>query len=81
MSVKIARLAVQANAFPLYEVIDGVHYTLNFRGNLPVKEYLANQGRFNHLTDADIEQIQQMVDAEWNLLLRKAGMTSEPTPA
>jgi pyruvate ferredoxin oxidoreductase beta subunit/2-oxoisovalerate ferredoxin oxidoreductase beta subunit len=72
MSVKIARLAVQANAFPLYEVEDGVNYTLNFKGDRKVKEYLANQGRFNHLTDADIDQIQKMVDAEWNLLLRKA---------
>ena len=76
MSVKIARLAVQANAFPLYEVEDGVDYTLNFRGDRKVKEYLADQGRFNHLTDADIKQIQKMVDAEWNLLLRKAGMIS-----
>jgi len=41
-----------------------------------VKEYLTSQGRFNHLTDPDIDQIQKMVDAEWNLLLKKAGMTS-----
>jgi pyruvate/2-oxoacid:ferredoxin oxidoreductase beta subunit len=41
-----------------------------------VKEYLTQQGRFNHLTDADIDQVQKMVDAEWRLLLRKADLTS-----
>jgi pyruvate ferredoxin oxidoreductase beta subunit/2-oxoisovalerate ferredoxin oxidoreductase beta subunit len=76
MSVKIARTAVQTNAFPLYEVEDGIHYTLNFKGHRKVKEYLTQQGRFNHLTDSDIDQIQKMVDAEWRLLLRKADLTS-----
>ena len=76
MSVKIARLAVQTNAFPLYEVANGVDYTLNFKGDRKVKEYLANQGRFDHLTESDIDHIQKLVDAEWNLLLRKVGMTS-----
>ncbi|MBT8370848.1 MAG: pyruvate synthase subunit beta [Deltaproteobacteria bacterium] len=72
MSVKIARLAVQANVFPLYEVKDGVDYVINFRGNHKVDEYLKAQGRFKHLTNADINQIQKMVDAEWNLLVKKA---------
>ena len=76
MSVKIARTAVQTNAFPLYEVEDGIHYTLNFKGHRKVKEYLTQQGRFNHLTDSDVDQVQKMVDAEWRLLLRKAGLTS-----
>ena len=76
MSVKIARTAVQTNAFPLYEVEDGIRYTLNFKGHRKVKEYLTQQGRFNHLTDSDIDQIQKMVDAEWRLLLRKADLTS-----
>jgi pyruvate/2-oxoacid:ferredoxin oxidoreductase beta subunit len=74
MSVKVSRLAVQTNVFPLYEVADGVDYTLSFQGNRRVTEYLAAQGRFKHLTEADAARIQQMVNAEWNLLMRKAGM-------
>ena len=74
MSVKIARLAVQTNVFPLYEVADGVDYTLNFKGDREVKEYLSAQGRFKHLTEADYERIQQMTHAEWKLLLKKAGL-------
>jgi pyruvate/2-oxoacid:ferredoxin oxidoreductase beta subunit len=74
MSVKIARLAVQTNVFPLYEVVGGVDYTLNFKGDREVKEYLSAQGRFKHLTDADTERIQQMTHAEWKLLLKKTGL-------
>jgi len=73
MSVKIARMAVQTNIFPLYEVEDGVRYTINFtpKGYL-VKEYFRLQGRFQHLSDADLDQIQEMVQEDWELLLRKA---------
>jgi pyruvate ferredoxin oxidoreductase beta subunit/2-oxoisovalerate ferredoxin oxidoreductase beta subunit len=73
LSVRIARLAVQTNVFPLYEIEAGITYTLNYQGNHRVKAYLQPQGRFQHLSDADMDQIQQMVDAEWHLLHRKAG--------
>ena len=73
MSVKIARMAVQANVFPLYEVEDGIRYTLNFKGDQKVTPYFTSQGRFKHLAEADINMIQEQVDAEWDLLLRKAG--------
>ncbi|NIR57968.1 MAG: hypothetical protein GWO06_26580 [Nitrospinaceae bacterium] len=73
MSVKIARLAVQTNIFPLYEIEDGIHYTLNNKGDRPVKDYLQTQKRFDHLSEADILQIQDMVAEDWALLLRKTG--------
>lgn len=73
LSVKIARLAVQTNVFPLYEVEDGISYTLNYKGDLHVKEYLQLQGRFKHLKPSDIDQVQHMMDADWTLLQRKAG--------
>ncbi len=67
-------MVTTGNAFPLYEVADGINYTLNSKGDRRVKEYLTSQGRFNHLKDPDIDQIQKMIDAEWKLLLRKAGV-------
>jgi pyruvate ferredoxin oxidoreductase beta subunit/2-oxoisovalerate ferredoxin oxidoreductase beta subunit len=73
MSVKIARLAVQANVFPLYEIEDGTRYTLNYRGDRRVEDYLQTQGRFKHLGNEDISGIQEMVTEDWNHLLRKAG--------
>lgn len=74
MSVKIARMAVQTNIFPLYEVENGVKYTINFKPKeYLVREYFKLQGRFKHLTDKDLDQIQEMVNEDWELLLRKAG--------
>jgi len=72
MSVKIARLAVQTNVFPLYEIENGTRYTLNYRGDRPVEDYLQTQGRFKHLDKENISRIQSMVDEDWNNLLRKA---------
>jgi pyruvate/2-oxoacid:ferredoxin oxidoreductase beta subunit len=74
MSVKIARMAVQTNIFPLYEVEDGRKYTINYKPKeYLVREYFKLQGRFKHLTDQDLDQIQQMVNEDWELLLHKAG--------
>ena len=74
MTVQIARLASQTNVFPLYEVQDGIHYTLNYRGELPVRDYLTIQGRFRHLTDTDIARIQEMVDEDWERLTRQIAL-------
>ncbi len=74
MSVKIARMAVQTNIFPLYEVEDGRSYTINYKPKeYLVREYFKLQGRFKHLTDQDLDQIQQMVNEDWELLLHKVG--------
>ena len=74
MSVKIARMAVQTNIFPLYEVENGVKYTINYKPKeYLVREYFKLQGRFRHLTEMDLDQIQEMVNEDWGLLLRKAG--------
>jgi 2-oxoisovalerate ferredoxin oxidoreductase beta subunit len=74
MSIKIARMAVQTNIFPLYEVEDGLRYTINYKPKeYLVREYFKLQGRFRHLTDKDLDQIQEMVNEDWELLLRKAG--------
>jgi len=74
MSIKIARMAVQTNIFPLYEVENGVNYTINIKPReYLVREYFKLQGRFRHLSDADLDQIQAMVNEDWELLLRKAG--------
>jgi len=71
MSVKIARLAVQTNIFPLYEIENGTRYTLNYKGNRPVEDYLKTQGRFKHLSKTDVAQIQKMVTEDWDGMCRK----------
>jgi len=68
----MARMAVKTRAFPLYEVEDGIRYTVNEAGEKPIGDYLRAQSRFRHLTGEDIEVIQARQDDEWERLVRKA---------
>jgi len=81
-TVKLARLAVQTCLFPLFEVEKGEHYTLSIkpREKKPVAEYLRLQGRFHHLTEKEIQLIQEEVDYNWSRLLRLCGQ-AETQPA
>ena len=73
LSVKMARLAVHTNVFPLYEVVEGERYHLTVVSrNLPVEDYLKPQGRFQNLTAETIAEIQQEVDRKWAKLNRLA---------
>ena len=73
LTIRISRLAVRSRVFPLYEIENGRSYTLQEESHVvPIKEYLKLQGRFSHLTGQEIERIQEMVDVEWQRLLRKA---------
>jgi pyruvate/2-oxoacid:ferredoxin oxidoreductase beta subunit len=72
LTVKLARLAVQSGLFPLLEVENGVSWTVQeMKERVPVREYLKMQGRFAHLTEADVEDLQKEVDEEWELLMSK----------
>ncbi len=75
-SVEVARLAVESNMFPLYEVENGV-YNITYRPKktIPVREYLKIQGRFRHLTDDEIAEIQKDVDEFWRILNEKEKFT------
>jgi pyruvate/2-oxoacid:ferredoxin oxidoreductase beta subunit len=70
---ELAILAVETNVFPLYEVENGRKYTINHQPRrLPVQEYLLKQGRFKHLNDEQIKDIQMEVDGEWERLIRNS---------
>lgn len=74
LAVKISRLAVETRIFPLYEVTAGEQYWLNHvPKGLPVREYLAPQGRFGHLSKEDIRIIQRNIDENWDRLMKKVG--------
>jgi len=74
-TIKFARMAVENGIFPLYEIEHGEKYTLNYPNPeqplLSIKEYFKLQGRFRHLSDKDIQLIQEKVRRNWTSLLRK----------
>jgi 2-oxoisovalerate ferredoxin oxidoreductase beta subunit len=71
LSIEVARLAVDTRIFPLYEIEEGkVRITRKGKG-LPITDYIKVQGRFQHLTEPEIEAMQKAVDDDWILLLLK----------
>ncbi len=71
-AIEIGRLAVKTGVFPLYEVEYG-KYKLNVKSKelIPVEEYLKTQGRFRHLKEEHIKIIQEEVNKNYELLLKK----------
>jgi len=65
---------VRTGIFPLYEVENG-RYKLNLSLTKlePVENYLKTQGRFRHLTEGTIKEIQERVTQEYNKLVELAG--------
>lgn len=78
--LKAARFAVESGAFPLYEVEDGSHYTLNHaQRSRPVADYLALQRRYRHLDAETTNEMQAEVDRTWNRLARQIGSNASAT--
>jgi pyruvate ferredoxin oxidoreductase beta subunit len=73
LSIKLGRLAAETGVFPLYEVEKG-KYRLNidFPKLRPIEEYFKLQGRFRHLTESMIEEIEKRVHQEYEELKEKA---------
>jgi pyruvate ferredoxin oxidoreductase beta subunit len=74
-AVEVGRSAVQCGMFPLYEVENG-KYKINVTPEplKPVAEYLKGQGRFRHLSETDINKIQEKVNQDWAKLKDLAKM-------
>ena len=72
LTIEMGQLAVQTGIFPLYEIENG-RYRLNADPPelKPVREYLRLQGRYRHLTDEQIESIQEMVNEDYAKLKEK----------
>ncbi|HAV91759.1 TPA: pyruvate synthase subunit beta, partial [candidate division WOR-3 bacterium] len=76
-TIRIAKMAVENKMFPLFEIEDGEKYTINMPNpkkekNVPVNEYILKQGRFRHLKEDDINEIQAFVDKRWEKLKKLA---------
>jgi pyruvate/2-oxoacid:ferredoxin oxidoreductase beta subunit len=67
-TVSLARQAVKSRLFPLVEVENGStwRFTMDHPGD-PIYPYIKAQGRFRHLSDEQIEEIQNQIDMRWKI--------------
>ena len=73
LTVRIGRLAVETGIFPLYEVENGKYkISVDLPRLRPVTDYMKLQGRFRHLSEEVIGQIQQRVTEDYAKLKEKA---------
>jgi len=73
LTPNVGRLAVETKFYPLYEIIDGREYFVTHEPlNLPVKEYLTSQRRFEHLSPEETAAVQAEVDRNWEELRARA---------
>ncbi len=76
-TIEMGRLAVLTGMWPLYEVEEGEfrltgpsRALLDKGRRRPVAEYVRAQGRFAHLTDEDIRELERYVDRLWEDIRR-----------
>lgn len=67
--IKLGRMVVKSGIFPLYEIING-YYRLSYDPDKldPIDDYLKLQGRFRHLKEDSIKEIQGIVVDKYNRL-------------
>lgn len=73
-AIEYGKLAVDTGIFPLYEVENGVWKLSRKPKELkPITEYYKGQGRFRHLDDTLVAQIQERVNSNWEKLVQRCG--------
>jgi pyruvate ferredoxin oxidoreductase beta subunit len=72
LAIRVGRLAVETGVFPLYEVENGNYkLTIDVPRLRPVQDYLRLQGRFRHLSEGTVKEIQDRVNQEYAKLKEK----------
>ncbi len=73
-SVEVCRMAIETGAWVLYEYENG-RITVNrkIKELRPINDYLCLQGRFKHMTKADMEILQNETSCRYSELLASEG--------
>ncbi len=80
-SLHVLRAAVDARVVPLYEIEDGERYRITrWPRGAPVADYLRLQGRYAHLDEAAIAEIQQDTDRRWEALVDRTRRADPAVP-
>ena len=62
-SIELARMAVETNIAPLYEVESGeFKMSVDIKNPRPVKDFVTRFKKFKHLTEQDIQELQEFTD-------------------
>jgi hypothetical protein len=68
-TISIAKLAFKSKVTPLYEIENGVlKFTKEPSSFIPVEDYLKTQGRFKHMDEKEIDEVQQHLDGMYEKL-------------
>lgn len=74
-AMEISRLAVETNFFPLWEAENSrFRLTVTVEKPRPVRHYTQLMGRFDHLTEVDLEALQRVVDAKYGTICALASL-------
>ena len=69
LTVELSRLAVDTKVFPLFEVEDGINYTINYQPKgLSLSEYTKPQRRFRYMSSEDFAEFEREVEKRWQRL-------------
>lgn len=69
-TIEVARSAVKTGAWPVYEIENqNLEINLKPKSLEPIKDYLDLQGRFKHLGEEKIADLQEKVEKDWKRLL------------
>jgi pyruvate ferredoxin oxidoreductase beta subunit len=73
LAIELGRLAVQTAAFPIYEIFDGHKVRVNVKPDRlrPLKDYTQTQGRFRHLDDETISEVERRLRRDYERLLER----------
>jgi len=70
-AIEYGKLATQTGVFPLYEIVDGEYYmSVKTKKLKPISEYFKGQGRFRHLTEEQVNEIQEQVRKDYDRLVK-----------
>ena len=65
-AIELSRMCVETNYFPLWEAEEGkFRLTYQPKGPRHVRELIRLMGKFGHLTESDLDEFQEMVDARY----------------
>jgi pyruvate ferredoxin oxidoreductase beta subunit len=68
-TIRMGRLAVETGVFPLYSIENGEYkLSIDFPQLKPLRDYTKQQGRFRHLSEEILDQIQERITRDYGKL-------------